>query len=109
MFQVTFRYDVDQKIRQMAKTLPSGPLVDVFWQQLTSLLDEIRFAPAEIGEAKYNFKKLKMCSYLVLRNFIAVQYAVNEEHRFVFVQQVAISGQHPYPPEFDAILSPKKS
>jgi len=107
MFRVAFHHEPDQKIRQLAKLPRTSSPVQGFWQELAGLVQEISESPLELGEPKFDYKHVKMRSYLALRNFIAIQYAVNEEFQFVLVGKISLSGNHPYPAEFEKVLNSK--
>ena len=106
-FQISFNSETDQLIRALAKLPRLGASAKLFWTRLAKLLEEISAAPIEIGEPKYDHKHVKLRSYLVSRNYIAIQFAVSEEYQFVFIEKVSLSGKHPYPSEYAATLHPK--
>jgi hypothetical protein len=73
---------------------------------LTNLLQAITEKPLDLGEVKFEYRSVGFQSRLVVRYFIAVQYAVSKERELINVQRLTLSGIHPYPIEFEKILNP---
>lgn len=107
MFRLTLNNEVDQRIRRMVKIPNLTSSAHQFWSAMANLQEQIAANPVEIGEAKYDYKHVKLRSYQVVRSFIAFQYAVSEEHAFVFVEKITLCGNHPYPPQYEEILNQK--
>jgi hypothetical protein len=106
--EVTFNSEADQLIRALAKLPRHSVSAKLFWAHLAKLVEGISAAPVEIGEPKFDHKHVKLRTYLVSRNNIAIQFAVSEDPQFVFIEKISLSGKHLYPGEFEGILHPKK-
>ena len=77
------------------------------WKVLAGHMEMISAHATELGEPKYDFKYVNMRSRLMIRDYIAIQYAVSEERALVLVQKISLSGKHPFPQEIDEILNSK--
>jgi hypothetical protein len=104
LFTIDFTARINGQIRKAASEIAPSAASVRFWKDLKAALCVLADRASEIGEVSYVFKHSNFESRLTVRGFLAIQFAIHEEHRLVFVQNVSFSGPHPYPVEIEQIL-----
>lgn len=104
-FRISMRKSVEDKINRLVELNNAGMVALEFWRDLAKILKDLAEKPIEMGEAVFDYKHGKYKCRLLVAGSIAVQFAVNEEHRSLVVQRVTISGINPYPAEVAEVLN----
>ncbi len=104
-FRIEMKHVLEMKVRRLADPSNAGSVAPIFWNDLARLLRELAQGALELGEEVYEYKQGKYQSRVFVRGALAIQFAVNEEHRAVFVERLTICGISPYSPEVAEILN----
>ena len=104
-FQIDMKQVLETKISRLAELSTVGVAAPEFWNDLSNLLQDVAQRPLELGEEVYEYKHGKYQSRILVRGSLAIQFAVNEEHRAIFVERLTISGINHYPREVEEILN----
>ena len=98
-----------QRVERLLIAAQSASLVHPIKTALVQLHEIMEHDPVGSGEPLYRLKHAGLMVYIVVRRYVSVNFAVDEDRNLVYVMKFSFSGNHPYPPEFEEILNPKKS
>jgi hypothetical protein len=108
-FRVIYSGTWRQRVERLLIAAKSAGFVREIKNGFAELHHIMERDPIGFGEPLYRLKHVGLTVYVVARRYVAVNYAVDEDRKIVYVMMFALNGKHPYPPEFEEILNPKKT
>src|ERR1700722_15302178 len=91
-FQVSVSGEVAQEIKGCAKVAASMGMRALFISSLEAIYQRLRHDPLDFGERRFGAKTLKLSCHIGAIRPVAVQFAVHEELRLVFLVKVILMG-----------------
>jgi hypothetical protein len=108
-FRAIYSGTLRQRVERLLIEAKSVGFVGPIKEALLQLHEIMERDPIGLGEPLYRLKHADLTVYAVVRRYLAVNYAVDEDRKLAYVMRFSLSGKHPYPPRFEEILDPKKT
>ena len=89
-FQVSLSGEVAQEIKYCAQVASSMGIRASYISSLDAIQKRLRYDPSVFGERRFGSKTLKLTCYVGAIRPVAVQFAVHDELRLVFVVKVIL-------------------
>ena len=108
-FRAVYSGNLRQRVERLLIEAKSAGFARPIKEAFLQLHEIMERDPIGFGEPLYRLKQTYLTVYVVVRRFVAVNYAVDDDQKLAYVMRFSLSGKHPYPPGFEEILDPKKT
>ena len=104
-FQVSFPGLIRNRLLRLKEKVKAAGRSKELGRILGNIQECLAERPLELGEIQYTLKHVQMPVCLLVREYLAVDYAVNAAGGKVFVTKLKMLEDHPFPAGFEKILN----